>query len=251
MIRCISLLMGALLLMGAAEAPKKIENLPPDEAAKQGRALVDDLLAQRPDHNLSNTGVLTIRSNKKTASVPIRFTVEAGDASWTSTYEALGGSNSTPSIRLVVKHVSAKPNEYELSEISDGNTTSKPLSGNESMIPFAGSDFWLADLGLEFLHWPEQKLWRTEMKRSRSCRVLESTNPKPTPGTYSRVVSWIDNESGGIVHADAYDAKGKLLKEFDPKDFKKVNGEWQLEEMEIYNRQTDSRTYIEFNLGSK
>jgi hypothetical protein len=251
MIRRISLLMGVLLLTGAAEAPKKIENLPPSEAAKEGRALVDGLLAQRPDHSISNTGVLTVRANKKTTSVPVRFTVETGDASWTSTYEALGGSNSTPSIRLVVKHAGEKPNEYELTDSAANKTTSKQLAGNESMIPFAGSDFWLADLGLEFLHWPEQKLWRTEMKRSRSCRVLESVNPKPVSPAYSRVVSWIDNESGGIVHADAYDAKGKLLKEFDPKDFKKVNGEWQLEEMEIYNRQTDSRTRIEFSFGSK
>ena len=116
------------------------------------------------------------------------------------------------------------------------------------MIPFAGSDFWIADLGLEFFHWPDQRMLYSEMRRSRSCRVLESINPKPAPGVYSRVVSWIDNESGGIVHADAYDSNGKVSKQFDPKDFKKVNGEWQLEGMEIYDRVADSRTRIEFNL---
>jgi hypothetical protein len=51
-----------------------------------------------------------------------------------------------------------------------------------------------------------------------------------------------------IVHADAYDAKGKLLKQFDPKKVRKVNGAWELAEMEIRNRQTGSSTKIEFEL---
>jgi hypothetical protein len=116
------------------------------------------------------------------------------------------------------------------------------------MTPFANSDFWLADLGLEFFHWPEQRLLKSEMRSGRSCRVLESLNPAPAPGAYARVVSWIDNETSGIVHAEAYDLKNKRLKEFDPKEFKKIKGQWQLQEMRIENNQTGSRTWIEFNL---
>jgi hypothetical protein len=70
------------------------------------------------------------------------------------------------------------------------------------MIPFAGSDFWVADLGLEFLHWPKHLLLRKEMRRSRPCDVLESTCSQPATG-YSRIVSWIDIESAGILHAHA------------------------------------------------
>jgi hypothetical protein len=83
------------------------------------------------------------------------------------------------------------------------------------------------------------------------CRVLESINPQPATNAYSRVVSWIDDESLGIVHADAYDVQNKLLKEFDAKKIKKIKGEWQLEEMEINNVQTGSRTQIEFSFDSK
>jgi hypothetical protein len=119
------------------------------------------------------------------------------------------------------------------------------------MIPFANSDFWLADLGLEFFQWPSQFLIQKEMRRGRSCKMLESVNPNAHPGGYARVVSWIDNESNGIVHAEAYDIAGKRLKEFDPKDFKKVNGQWQLQEMEIRNVQSGSTTRIEFDLSSK
>jgi hypothetical protein len=101
---------------------------------------------------------------------------------------------------------------------------------------------------LEFFHWPQQKVLKREMRRSRDCTVLESTNPNPSTDGYLRVVSWIDNESSGIVQAEAYDAKNKLLKEFAPKSFTKVNGQWQLQEMEIRNVQTGSRTRLEFDL---
>src|SRR5262249_45666734 len=127
----------------------------------------------------------------------------------------------------------------------------RPLDAETAAKAFAGSDFLVTDLGLEFFHWPEQRLIKREMRRSRSCKVLESVNPHPEPGAYLRVVSWIDNESSGIVHAEAYDLKNKLLKEFDPKEFTKVEGQYQLQEMEIINRQTGSRTSIEFDLGEK
>ena len=86
------------------------------------------------------------------------------------------------------------------------------------------------------------------VRSSRGCSVLESTNPDPSTNGYSRVVSWIDSESLGILHAEAYDAKGKLLKEYDTKKLKKVKGQWQVEEMEIDNDQTGSRTWLVFDL---
>ena len=106
----------------------------------------------------------------------------------------------------------------------------------------------MGDLGLEFIHWPGEKLLKRVVRSSRGCSVLESTNPDPATKGYSRVVSWIDSESDGIIHAEAYDAKGKLLKEFDTKKLKKVNGQWQVEEMDIRNVQTGSRTRLEFDL---
>jgi hypothetical protein len=134
-----------------------------------------------------------------------------------------------------------------------GPRWTKDRSDFVATLSFAG-DFGVADLGLEFFHWPKQKILKHEMRRGRACKVLESTNPDLSstnpfpPICYSRVVSWIDNESGGIVQAEAYDAKGKLLKEFAPKSFKKVNGQWELQEMEIRNVQTGTRTRLEFDL---
>ena len=117
---------------------------------------------------------------------------------------------------------------------------------------FANSDFCSCDLGLGFLHWPAQKILpkSTNLKRGREYTLLESTNPNPPTNGYSRVLSWIDKESGGILAAEAYDFNGKLLKEFEPKSFKKINGQWELQEMEIRNVQTGSRTRLEFDLKS-
>ncbi|HSY10064.1 MAG TPA: outer membrane lipoprotein-sorting protein [Candidatus Dormibacteraeota bacterium] len=168
---------------------------------------------------------------------------------WCARYETASSNR----VLLIVIHEAEKPNHYalfegppKLGEAVDRIGTDLPNS--KIMTPFANSDFWIADLGLEFFHWPEQKILKHDMKRGRSCQVLESANPNPSTNGYSRVVSWIDNETLGIVHAEAYDLKNKLLKEFDPKSFKKVNGQWELQEMEIRNDQTGSRTRLEFDV---
>ncbi len=216
-------------------------------ARKLGSELVSELLTMRPTENTQTKGVLRIIANRKTQQVPFTFSVTNGPANWTSTYEAKPTAGDPKPMRLVIQQALLSANKYTVSEAEKSETT--PV-GNETMIPFAGSDFWVADLGLEFLHWPEQRLTGTEMRRGQSCRVLESINPNPAAGAYRRVVSWIDIDSGGIVHADAYDHRDALLKQFDPKEFKKIEGQWQLAEMEIRNRQTGSRTRIEFDLKS-
>jgi hypothetical protein len=119
------------------------------------------------------------------------------------------------------------------------------LKGTEATNQFAGSDFALIDLGMEFLHWPRQVLVTREMRKGRGCDVLESRPNRP--GLYARVVSWIDQETSGLLMAEAYDATGRILKEFEVKGFKKVAGQWRVREMEIRNRQTDSKTRLHFN----
>ncbi|GJQ57139.1 MAG: hypothetical protein HKUEN07_37080 [Rhodocyclaceae bacterium] len=86
------------------------------------------------------------------------------------------------------------------------------------------------------------------MTRSIGCKVLESKNPAPAANGYSRVVTWIQDDSSGIVRAEAYDARGKLLKEFRPTELEKINGQHELKEMMIENYQTGSKTRLEFDL---
>jgi len=229
------------------------ETLSPAEASIQGRALVDEILQQRPSQNTTNTGVMTIRNAKGMRTrVPIKFAVFATSSNWVSEYSTPGADRAYYA-NLTVLHSGGRPNRYIVPNINappgDANQFLE-LKTSELFRPFVpGSDFWIADLGLEFFHWPEQRIIKKEMKRSRACQVLESINPHSSPGAYSRVKSWIDNESHGIVMAEAYDSEGKLLKQFVPKHFEKVQGQWQVQEMEIDNVQTDSSTHVDFDLA--
>ena len=240
---------GLLAAAGATAATNE-----PSGAEREGRLFVEQLLQQQPAENSTFNGVLQIRDGKgRRAAIPVKCLVIVTAANWQSVYEALPETNAAKTIRLTVTHDGENPNQYELAESIGGAqpvTTEKALTGAETMIPFAGSDFWVADLGMDFFHWPGQKILKKELRSSQSCTVLESTNPDAKSAGYVRVVSWIGTETGGIIHADAYDANRKLLKEFSPKVVKKVNGQWQLQEMEISNAQTGSRTRLVVNFDA-
>jgi Outer membrane lipoprotein-sorting protein len=208
---------------------------PAETTEIQGRNLAKQLADTNPTENFTNTGILEIRHRDgPTDKLSFRFQTVLTATNWQVIYETTSESYR---VKFVVVHDGDKIGLFQIRE-----DKRIPI---EFSFPFAGSDFWLGDLGLEFFHWPEQKILKKEFARGRGCEVLESTNPDPMNG-YSRVLTWIDEETGGIVQAKAYDARGKLLKEFYPKDFKKVNGQWELQEMEIDNVQTGSRTRLEF-----
>ena len=242
----------ALLFFLAAAFTGFAENLPiaitdPAEAQAEGRAIVQEILSARPETSGALTGWFNIRTAAGARiRMPVKFETAITATNWTTVYETSASTNDPVSRRLAIEHSPGSPNRYDL-EFDD----QRAAPGAETMYPFARSDFWLADLGLEFFHWPEQRVIRKEIRRSRSCKVLESVNPQPATNAYSKVISWIDRESHGIVQAEAYDAGGKLLKEFAPKSFKKVNGQWLLQEMEIRNVQTGSRTRLEFDLAAE
>jgi hypothetical protein len=275
-----------IILFAALGATAQTMNALSD-AEIQGRQLAQKILEQleqQPAANSTNTGVLKIRDAKANHyNVPVRIETVVNVTSWQVSYIATFSEESSQDWKirckiLKIEHSMWQPNRYEQTDWSehgiksngvavtifelDANrklvkqnstisSATSALTENDQFTPFAGSDFWICDLGLEFFQWPTQKILKKEIRRSRGCTVLESTNPNPSTNSYSRVVSWIDGETLGIVHAEAYDANGKLLKEFDPKSFKKVNGQWELQEMEIRNVQTGSRTRLEFDLEKK
>jgi len=224
------------------------------QGEKEARALLAELLAQKPEQNVTNTGSVRIRDAAgKEREIPARFEIFRTPTNWVSAYETLPSPDGPGGARLTVTHRGEAPSRYELldpAQAGGTNGAAMELTPDQTMIPFAGSDFWVADLGLAFLHWPGQRVLKHEMRHGKSCQVLESVHPQPVPGGYARVVSWVMIESPhGLIHADAYDARGEVLKRFDPKNVEKIQGEYQLEEIEIRNRQTGSQTSIKFNLG--
>jgi len=251
-----------LLLLEAAETtclaqrhlePNSAPALAPEAAIKAGRVLVADLLAQQPDRDSTNVGVLTIRSRDgRRRSLPVRVRALVAPTNWVNIYEAWPNSNDSGVVTLTIVHTPSQPNQYRLVDPNSTRETDahpQRLLGNDTMIPFAGSDFWVCDLGLEFLHWPEQRVIKQEMRRSQPCDVLESTNPNPAAGSYARVLCWLQHESPhGIVQAEAYNSRNELLKDFEPKTLEKVHGQYEPEKLEIRNRQTRSLSFIEYDL---
>ena len=244
------LTLAAMVLLFAVGAMAEATNILSD-VETQGRQLAQQLCDAQPAENFTNTGILQIRSsNGSRTNLNFNSQVTVTESNWQSFYYVpLKSESGIPdSISLVIN--SSRNQSHEYLYTPAGACIPAILKSSETMIPFAGSDFWLADLGLEFFHWPAQKILpkTTNLKRGREYTLLESTNPNPSTNGYSRVLTWIDKETGGILEAEAYDYNGKLLKDFAPKSFKKVNGQWQLQEMEIRNVQTGSRTRLDFDL---
>ncbi len=250
-----SILLACGLLLGSTSSwaqPKSGLRLPEpvdrEEAARAGKALVSDLLSQRPEGESRTSGTLKTRYGQGTTrEVRVEFSVVLAASNVISRYVAIeGGTNKT---ELTIIQTPGSANKYLLATTDD--IKPKLISGAELSASFAGSEFSIADLGLGFLHWPKQLVTRNEMSRGQSCAVLESYPDKVLPNGYSRVESWIASQKPGIVivKANAYDEKGRLLKQFYPKNLEKVEGQWQLQRMEMTNRQTGARSTIDFDLG--
>ena len=241
---CVPFLPALLCAVSIAAADSVTD---PAEQIALGRALSANLRALQPRESVTNSAALRMRDTKgRRSELRVEFRTLVSPTNWVSSYIATStnGFSST----LAVHHADGQPNRYLVRASKDDSQPLAAIAGNDTMRPFAGSDYWFADLGLDFFHWPEQRVIKKELRSGEACRVLESVNPHPAPGAYRRVVTWIDNDTLGIVHADAHGFDNKLLKDFAPKKFRKVKGQWQLEEMEIRNEQTDTRTSIIFDL---
>jgi hypothetical protein len=218
------------------------------ETPGEGEALVEELLTRIPPDDSEILGLLKIRpSDGPLVEIPIRMTIRLSSNSWHDVYQTQP-VNGKPGEVLIVQHRARDQNRYLHGTVEQASSEPalKPLDPAHLYQPFAGSDFFPADLGLEFLHWPSQKIVKKEMRKSRSCRVVESTNPNPIPNGYAKVLSWIDFETGNIIMAEGYDTAGQKLKEFSIRKVSRSEGK--LKSVEIRNDQTDSRTLLELNV---
>jgi hypothetical protein len=236
-----------VLLVALAASLRAADSLPPGaspilEPAKEGQEMAARLRASVPEENSEFSGVLEITAKDgRQRFVPIVSRITVATSHWQVVYQSLP-TNGAPAETLTILHSPGQSNRYTFAGDGVTNTTTALTRA------FAGSDFWLMDLGLEFFHWPQQRALRAEMSRSRPCRVLESETPHPVAGGYARVLSWIDNETGGVLQAEAYDRQGKLLKKFALGSIQKVQGQWRLQEMRIRNAQTRQQTELKFDL---
>jgi Outer membrane lipoprotein-sorting protein len=218
---------GLLLLssLAGAETPEEVD-------AREGKEFASRLASGRPDRSFTNRAVLRVRDasgRREPVQLQIITRVES-ESDWSVRYEVLGGSK-TESLRI--RH---RGSELPIYEAGTRDTA------------FAGSDFTGCDLALEFYHWPVQRMIRRpkpEMRKGRPCRILESVTSDPT-SPYVRVRSWIDLEHLQPLIAEAYDARGNLVKEFSVGSVRKVEGNWELKDLEMVGEKSGSQTKLEF-----
>jgi hypothetical protein len=220
-----------------------------------GPDLARTLCSSMPLQGSHITGAIKVRLKKQRVEVPVVCDVVCKAGSWESIYQT-APTNLLPVEHLVIVHFTNAPNQYFYSSAISSNTLPAPrpiAATNAARIPFAGSDFSIADLGLDFLHWPGQKRLGDETHLNQSCYVLESSDDGQPE--IVRVRTCIDQESAsqgiaGVLIAEAFDRNDQKVKYFSlgTSSFKKVNGQYQLKKMEISNEKTGSTTILNFNL---
>lgn len=217
-------------------APTSPTSLDP---ALTGEQLAARLIAQRPTTDFTNHGTLKIRGRDLgNTNLPLVCVTQVSGPDWTATYRAGQAT-------LVVTHPDHAPARYSLA--IGGGPPRELLRPDELTTAFAGSDFQVGDLGLDFFQWPGQRILKRDVHRSRGCIILESSRPQPPPGGYAKVQAWIDEETLGIVEAEAYDAAGQEWKDFYPKDFTKVNGTYQVGTLVMKDELNGSKTQLDFD----
>ncbi len=215
----------SLLSLASAETQEEVD-------AREGKEFATQLASGRPERSFTNRAVLRVRdASGRKELVPLQIVTRIeSESEWSVSYEALGGSGSET---LRIRHRGSEMPVYE--------------KGTRD-IAFAGSDFTGRDLALEFYHWPVQRMIRRpkpEMRKGRPCRILESaTTDSSSP--YVRVRSWIDLEHLQPLIAEAYDAQGNLVKEFSVGSVRKVEGNWELKDLEMVGEKSGSQTKLEF-----
>ena len=222
----------------------------PETEPQTGAALVAQIRSMQPEENSEISGVLKIRSPNRREDIPVICHVVTNCDGWRVIYETRPTANAGAE-KLIVIRSPTLPNKYLYARALSPKAPlpePKTLSSGEAVIPFAGSDFWLSELGFDFLDWPEQQKLKGEMRLGQPCYVLESRNPQAPK--IVRVKLWIDKESGGLLIAEGFDRNNKLVKEFSlgGSSFKKINGHWQLKKMRIRSPKNKSETVLEFDL---
>ncbi len=210
------------------------------EPLPDGNQLAKTIRNLIPEENVEIRATMEVveRENKRLETGVVIQVEKLGQAQWQTTYKAKRGGD--VSEHWLIRHEIDQPNRYE--------HKGRLVKRTEILSSLAGSSFYIADFGMEFLHWPSQTVLKTQRRKSRLCHVLESRNPKPAKGEYHRVVSWVDKETGGILLADIYTAEVKPVKRFAVKGLTKKDGRWQVDEMEMRDTKTGTRSRLHFHL---
>ena len=177
----ISLFFIITTLAQTAEKAKPLPTVPKDIAAQKamGVALAESLRGMRLVNQDEIKGNLRIRKPRgKRENVEVTFRVKVDGATQVETFETAKGT-------LQIRKTPGKSTEYFFTapDAKEG----KKMEGAELNQVFAGSDFTLGDLGLEFLQWPNQQVIGRALRLRETCNILLSKPENVLPGGYSHM----------------------------------------------------------------
>jgi hypothetical protein len=176
------------------------------EETNSATAIIEKMLARRPDRDLSLRARLTVDRNPP---VPVEVLMQHRPDETRTIYRGAGKE------LLVVQPLAAAPRFY-LKGTGE-------LVGDQRLERWLGSHFTCYDLGLPFLRWPKRKLAGEDLLRGRDCWLIEcAASNQP----YASVKLWIDQEYCALLRAEARNADGDVVRRFMITSFKKVGAVW-------------------------
>jgi hypothetical protein len=107
------------------------------------------------------------------------------------------------------------------------------ISGARYSDSIRDTDISYEDLSMRFLYWSRATVQGEETKLLRKCWVVRVEPPQVNDSQYSKVVLWVDKESGALMQAEAFDKLGKFARRFKVISGQKVDGKWYLKQMRI------------------
>ncbi len=233
----------------------------------RGKELAMELTQQRPAVGFTNSGVFRMRNERgRRVELPVEIRTQVMESDWRVDYRTVLEGGDIEVLRVQFSN-EAPPSYERWWEDPEGAVRDRTrYRAGKASVPYAGTDLWISDLGLEFLHWTDQRWVRRERSNGRLCDALDSYHSWPTTFEragrvdnseeeegYRSVRSWIDAEYQALLRAEGYDARRILIKEFSVGSFRKIrtdNGEefWMLKDIRIRDALKDRRTELIYDL---
>lgn len=138
-------------------------------------------------------------------------------------------------------------NGSRLDLVTDAGSEKFPVEKLKEKVRGTGISY--EDLTLEFLYWPNARVFGDETVRTRSCWKLQVVSPSRDL-QYWNVLIWVDKASGALMRMEGYDWNGKLAKRFEVISAQKIDNRWFLKQMRVEELQPGTnkvqvRTYLE------
>lgn len=209
----------------------------------QGLEWARRLRTVAPEQASTNRAILRIRGREGRRQVPVTVITRPGGDRWEVEYRVGGDEAKEPREVRTIFYSTGGPPRFEVKP-AEASTSLADGAKKAGDLALGGSDFQLKELGMEFLHWPEQRLRGRELSNGRWCQVLESRSGK-AEGPAS-VRSWIDEKLGVVLSAEVYDARNLRLKQFSITQFREQGDRWTCS-VSMVDDQRGTKTELSFD----